>query len=281
MALKIFTDSGCDFPMELFNGKVHIVPLHVTFNEGTYLDRVDLSTADFYQKMREQEELPKTAAPSPYSFLEKFQKELEQGDEGIIISLSSQLSSTFQNARIAVEMYKEINPQAKLEVLDSKNASIGMGVIISKALDFLHDTIHFEEVTQRIREVIDRTYTLIFLDTLENVIKGGRLDRVKGKIASVLNIKILMKNSFEGSLEIIDKVRGSKQALNRLFELVDEYGGNIEQRVLAIAHANCEEKAQNIKRLFEEKYQEAKIVLTEIGPSIGTYSGEGGILISF
>lgn len=281
MGVQIFTDSSCDLPKEILTeNNIHVIPLHVTFKDKTYLDRVDLEVKEFYQKMKEQEELPKTAAPSPYDYLHCLEKNMKENDEGIVISLSSQLSSTYHNAKTAVEMYKENNPNTKIEAIDSKNASVGLGLIVQYAASLIEEGLEYKTLLQRIKEKVDQTTTLIFLDTLENVIKGGRLDKVKGKIASVLSIKILMKNSIEGSLEIIDKVRGSKKAMLRLIELFEEYGGNLEEKILGLAHSNCEEKALILKETIEKKFKQVRVVLTEIGPTIGTYAGEGGILVS-
>ncbi len=282
MTIKIFTDSSCDLPQDLIaKNNVNIAPLHVTFQQNTYFDRVNLNVNEFYSKMNEQEELPKTAAPSPYEFYKLYKDNLEPKDEGIVLSLSSQLSSTFQNAKFAIDMYKEDYPNANITAIDSKNASIGLGLIVNQTAKLIENGYSYIDITNKVTEIVNNTNTFIFLDTLENVIKGGRLDRVKGKIASVLSIKIIMKNSYEGSLDIIDKVRGSKNAIKRLVDLLEEYGYNLEKKILGIAHSNCEEKAIKVKKMIEERYQYAKIILTDIGPTIGTYAGNGGILISF
>ncbi|OEF99256.1 hypothetical protein BHF71_09480 [Vulcanibacillus modesticaldus] len=282
MAVKLFTDSSCDLPMEVIkSNKIIVVPLRITFDNESYLDRVNLEVSEFYQKMREHEELPKTAAPSPHDYLEILEQELGPQDEGIIITLSSQLSSTLQSAKMAIEMYKEKYSNAKVVALDSKNASVGLGLIMIQAAKLRDNGLAFAEIVKKIRDVIDKTHTLILLDSLENTIKGGRLDKVRGKVATILSIKVLMKNSFQGSIDIIDKVRGSNKAVSRLLDFIGMYGENLEEKFLAIAHSECEEKAIKLKKMIEERYKTAKIIITEIGPTVGTYAGEGGILISF
>lgn len=282
MAIKIFTDSSCDLPKDYIEkNNIHVVPLHVTFEDGTYLDRVNLEVNDFYHKMKHQDELPKTAAPSPHDFIQLLENKMELEDEGIIISLSSALSSTYTSAKMAVEMFRENNLNTKIEAIDSKNASIGVGIVITHTIDMIKAGLSYQEIVTRVKEVVDNTQTLIFLDSLENIIKGGRLDKVKGKIATVLSIKLLMKKTHEGSLDVVEKVRGSKNAMYRLIELIGEYGGSLEGKIFGIAHSNCEEKAKEIKRMIEDKYKTSKVILTEIGPTIGTYAGEDGILISF
>ncbi|GBF10681.1 DegV family protein [Tepidibacillus infernus] len=282
MSINLFTDSSCDLPEQIIKKyNIHVIPLHISFQNDHFLDRVNLSVNEFYQKMKGQEELPKTAAPSPQDFLDQFEKVMRPGDQGIVITLSSQLSSTYQSAKMAVDTYKEEYPHVEMIALDAKNASIGLGVILMQAAELIKESFHFEELITKIKHVIDHSHILIFLDTLENVIKGGRLDRVRGKIASVLSVKLIMKNSFEGSIDVIEKVRGSKNTVKRLIDLIEEYGVNLEQKILGIAHSNCEEKALQIKEMVEKRYKTAQIILTEIGPSIGTYAGEGGILVAF
>ncbi|TCS82546.1 DegV family protein [Tepidibacillus fermentans] len=282
MSIKLFTDSSCDLPEDIMKHyNIHVIPLHISFRSEHFLDRVNLGVNEFYQKMKIEEELPKTAAPSPHDFLHHFENVMGSEDQGIVITLSSQLSSTYQSAKMAVEMYKEEHPHVKMVALDAKNASIGLGVILIQVAQLIKEGHTFEEVVAKTKHIIDHSHILIFLDTLENVIKGGRLDRVRGKIASVLSIKLLMKNSFEGSLEVVDKVRGTKNAIKRLIDLIEEYGENLEQKILGIAHSQCEEKALMIKEIIEKRYRFARIILTEIGPTIGTYAGEGGLLISF
>jgi len=282
MAIRFFTDSSCDMPSQWIQEKgIHIVPLKISFGNETFLDRVNLSVEQFYNKMRNYPELPKTAAPSPYDYQEVFEQIMEPGDDAIIISLSSALSSTYQSAKLAVEMFQEDHPDHRMEVFDSKNGSVGLGLIVLQLAKMRDDGNSYEEITEKAPALIKNTFTFVLLETIENAVKGGRVDRVKGMIASMLNIKVLLHVSQEGTVEILDKARGSKNALKRFFDLVEEFGGNFEERVLAIAHSNCEEKAIQVKQMLEEKYKTAKIFMTEIGPTIGTYASEGGLLISF
>ncbi|WP_339060278.1 DegV family protein [Tepidibacillus marianensis] len=282
MAIRIFTDSSCDLPPQWIKEKgIHIVPLKISFGNETFLDRVNLSVEQFYNKMRNYHELPKTAAPSPHDYQELFEKVMEPGDDAIVISLSSALSSTYHSAKLAVQMFQEEHSDHRMEVFDSKNGSIGLGLIVFQLAKMSEEGKSFQEIIEKAPVLIKNTFTIVLLETIENAVKGGRVDRVKGMIASMLNIKVLLHVSQEGTVEILDKARGSKNALKRFLDLVEEFGGNFEEKVLAVAHSNCEEKASQVKQMLEEKYKTAKVFMTEIGPTIGTYASEGGLLISF
>lgn len=117
--------------------------------------------------------------------------------------------------------------------------------------------------------------------TLENVIKGGRLDRVRGTVASVLNIKLLMKASEEGSVEVIEKIRGTQKALQRMIDKLGEIRHEYDQDVIAVAHSNCEERAREVLKQLLEKYPFRNVLFSNMGTVIGTYAGEGGVLIAY
>ena len=282
MAIRIFSDSSCDLPKEWIEEyDIHIVPLKISFGSETFLDRVNLSVAEFYEKMRNHADLPKTAAPSPHAYIELFEKVMQPGDEAMVISLSSALSGTHQSATMAIEMFQETHPSFRMEAFDTLNGSVGQGLVVLKVAQMIANGETFDQVAEKMPDLIRNTYNLVLLETVENAVKGGRVDRVKGMIASVLNIKVLLHVSKEGKVEILDKVRGSKNALKRYLDLVGEYGDNFEEKIMGIAHSNCEEKALEVKKMLEERYKTAKIFLTEIGPTIGTYASEGGLLIAF
>jgi DegV family protein with EDD domain len=139
----------------------------------------------------------------------------------------------------------------------------------------------FETLEASVRTWAQETQTYFFLDTLENVIKGGRLDRIRGAVASLLNIKLLMKANEEGGLEILEKVRGSKAAIQRIFEKVVEEAKDSKGRILAIAHSNCEQKAFELVERIRQAASFDDYIMSDMGPVIGTYAGEGGIMVAF
>ncbi|MDF2926971.1 MAG: domain protein DegV family [Paenibacillaceae bacterium] len=279
MAIKIFSDGSADLPKRILEQlDITLVPLSVHFEHDHYDSDMDLDL--FYRKMKEECVLPKTCSPSPHSFLEYF-KNASEHEEILCISLSSALSSTYHHALMGKTMFEEEHQGKKsIEVLDSKNASLGLGLLVYKAAKMAKEGHTLQEMVQTMKRSITEVKNYFVLDTLENVVKGGRLDRVRGAIASVLNIKLLMRASEEGNLEVLEKVRGTQNAIKKMIDRIGDAGHGFEQRILAIAHSNCEERAREVMEMILKRYPFKEVILAEMGPVIGTYAGEGGILVS-
>ncbi|MGE6227092.1 DegV family protein [Paenibacillus chitinolyticus] len=281
MTIKIITDGTSDLPQELARElDITVVPLIVRFGDKEMTS--DMSRTLFYDLMRQEPALPQTASPAPHTFMEEYRK-ASQSDI-LVVSVSSNLSSTYHHALMAREQLMEDGYSGRIEVLDSRTASLGQGLLAVKAAKLAKEGMPFEELTARMKEEVKSHHTYFFLDTLENVIKGGRLDRVRGAVASVLNIKQIMKASEEGTLEPFEKVRGTQNAIKRLIERVSEKVSetrhDLGRTILGIAHSNCESRARDVRDQLLRLFPFGQVVITEMGPVIGTYAGEGGILIS-
>jgi DegV family protein with EDD domain len=280
MPVHIITDGSSDLPDTMKEQlDIRIVPLGVHFGEKTY--NSDLSASAFYRLMGESAELPKTSSPSPQAFLNAF-KRVPQGEPILVIALSSALSSTYQHAKLARDMYFEEQPDAgEIEVVDSKTASMGLGGIVYQAAQLAKQEKPLKELTAAVLELARDTRTYFVLDTLENVIKGGRLDRVRGAVASMLNIKLLMHANEQGAVEVMEKVRGTTGAVKRMVGKIEEIKADVSSRVLSVAHSNCEARAKELIRTITAIYPFREVILSNMGPVIGTYAGEGGLLISY
>jgi len=278
--IKIITDGSCDLPQEWTNRyDVSVVPLSVHFGNETFAS--DLDSDYFFKRMSEEAELPKTSSPSPMDFIAKFKESLKEYSSILVLSCTSKLSSTYHHALMAKEMMQEEGCDHPIEVLDAKTTSAGLGTLVARAAQMAKEGIHYDELVDKMKRHIQETRTYFTLDTLENVIKGGRLDRFKGTVASVLNIKLVMKASEEGAIEVVEKLRGMPKALKRLIEKVGETWHAGDKRIITIAHANCEERARELLRQIMLLYPFEQAIVTNMGPIIGTYSGEGGIVISY
>lgn len=279
MAIKIITDSCSDLPQEILDKyNIGVVPLEIRFGDESYWDGIDISNEEFYKKMKEHKELPKTASPSPQQFISEFEGPEE---DIVIVTISSNLSSTYNSALIAKEIYEKENKNKKIHIIDSLNASVGEGLIALKAAQMALKGMNADKLAEFLRKCAKEGQVFFLLDTLENIIKGGRIGKVTGQIATLLSIKLIMKSDGNGVVDLAEKVRGSNRAFRRLVDIVGENSRNQENSILAIAHANCYAKALEFKAMIEEKYKFKQIIISTIGAAIGTYSGEGGILISF
>lgn len=280
MPVHLITDGSADLPLALLEAwNIRVVPLGVHFGETIYDSNIH--PTDFYKLMRSAPELPKTSSPSPHAFVEAF-RQVPEGEPILAIVLSSALSSTYRHALLAKELYREERPNAgEIEVVDSKTASAGLGGIVYQAARLAKEGAPFSELTAYAIRLSGETRTHFVLDTLENVIKGGRLDRVRGAVASMLNIKLLMRANEQGAIEVLEKVRGTSAAVKRMLERVEDIKHDAGHRFMAVAHSNCAERAAALAKTLKERYRFREIVVSEMGPVIGTYAGEGGLLISY
>jgi DegV family protein with EDD domain len=281
MAIRLITDGGADLPESILaNRDITIIPLNVMINDITYKSGVELTSEKFYRLMKENEDLPKTSSPSPNDFYEAY-KNIDENDEVIVIALSSALSSTYESATIGKGMLLEEQPNRTISIVDAKTASVGQAVLVHKACKLIDEGLAYENIVSKLNETASSLNTKFVLDTLENVIKGGRLDKVRGAVASVLNIKLLMEATEDGKVDMVEKVRGSKKALKRLIDQIGECTNNFDEKTIFIAHSNCADRAADVMQKIKEQYTFKDIQIAELGPVIGTYAGEGGIVLAY
>ena len=281
MHIQLITDGGSDLPphlTEAYNAK--IVPLNIHFGDQQYVSGVDLDIQTFYKKMKEEHELPRSSAPSPYAFYEAF-KEIDPEKPILMLALSKLLSTTHDNAIMGKEMLLEEEPDRTIVVLNTKTATSGMSLLIDEAGRCVKNGMEFEPLVAHMEERIEQTTTLFILRTVENLIKGGRLDRFKGAIAKTLNIKLLMKATDEGAIDVAEKVRGNKKAMRRFVEQIGETTSNFENKVISLSYSTTEEKAKKLLQEMKDRYAFKDSLLMEMGPLCATYAGEGGYVMSF
>lgn len=274
--IRIITDGSCDFPKEIIDRiNPSIVGINVSFGEDSYIGGVDIDCETFYNKMRAFKELPKTSSPSPDRFLKLYDCE---EDELLVFTLTSKLSSTYSNAILARNMYLEENPHKRIEVIDSQSGSIGVALMILKCNELIENGKTMDEILESIDKFKEEIVFFGALDTLENAIKGGRVNPIAGRLMNALNFKVIIRIE-DGLVKPIDKARGGSNSLKKALEYVQNNvsGSN---KTMIIAHANCPEKASKIKKFVEENCEFKEILISEIGPIMGTFTSEGAILVS-
>jgi DegV family protein with EDD domain len=280
MAVKIITDSSCDLPDELLNRyNIEMIPLKVTFDDhDTYLDRFEISPAEFVKKMQASKTLPKTSAPDPQTFITSFEKGLKEAEEIIFVSLSSALSSTHQTALMASEMIGSKN----IQVFDSLTASLGTGIAAIKAVCMAAQGLTANAIMEQLNAIRKTREVLFTLDTLENVVRGGRLSSFEGMAGTLLNIKPILRGNSDGVPVVVEKVRGRKKAIHRLVSMLGELqGDNVREKLIGISHVSCSEEAQKLAQAIKEMYSpKQEIIISEMGATLGTYAGVGGLMIN-
>ena len=276
MKINIIADSSCDLP-EKYLKKINLAPMTLKFKNEIFKDRVDISPSEFYKKLKSIDYSPGSAAPSPGEFL----KHLKEDHDNFIIAISSALSSSYNNAVVAKDMFLDKINDGVVHVFDTLNASVGEGLVILKLLELREKSTSSSTVLNELGSYIEGLNTFFLLENMDNLINSGRLNKIMGKIVNMLNIKLLMGKDENGAIKLYDKIRGSKKAFNTLLDYIEEYGTDLENKYLGIAHYDCYEKAKKFKEEVEKRYNFKEIIITEMGPTIATYADRDAILISF
>lgn len=277
MNYKIVADSSCDLNNELKEKMdIGLVPLKIDVGGKTFVDDENLDTKELLQAMKNSNEPIKTSSPSPGDFL----KEYEKGDNVFVVTLSSALSSTYSNAVLAKNIAMETGNKF-IHVFDSLSASIGETLVSLKILESIQNNLKPKEIVKKVEEYIDEMKTFFILESLDNLMKNGRISKAMGHMASLLSIKPIMGGDDDGSIKLVEKVRGSKRAFNRLVEIIGEQGDKFEDKILGIAHANALDKAEELKKAIEEKYNFKDIIIVETRGLSTAYADNGGIIVAF
>ena len=276
--IKLITDGSCDLSKEIIeSSKVEIVDVKVSFGDKSYSTRTDINIPEFYEMMKGYKELPKTSCPSPNQFLDAFDCE---EDNIIVLCLTSKLSGIYNSAVLAKNMYEEENGSKKrIEIIDSTTGSIGQALLVSKVANMIDEDKDMDEILNTIEKLKHEVVFYGALHTLENAIKGGRINALAGKIIGALNLKAIVHIN-DGLVKPIDKARGDKNSINKVIDYIKNNVHKTSGTKLAIGHANCLDKAMKIKEVLEDYHDFKEVHVMEVGPSMGVYTSEGAVLVA-
>lgn len=278
MGTKIIGDSCFDLNEELKKiPNLDIAPLKINIDGREFIDNESLDQKELLMFMKNSSNVPKTASPSPSDYI----KEYEGEEDVFVVTISSKLSGSYNSAILAKEMYLEQSKDKFIHVFDSLSASVGQTLVGLKILEMEELNYKREKVVVKVNEYIQEMKTLFLLESLDNLIKAGRINKIVAKIATAFSIKPIMCATDSGSINILEKARGSKKALRRLVDLIGEKGEKLEEKILGIAHCNCFEKAEKLKAEIKEKYNFKDIIIVETAGISTVYANDGGIVIAF
>lgn len=273
--IKIITDGSCDLSHEVLNKfNINVVPLGVSFGEEHYTAGVDIDNKEFYSKMKESKELPKTFCPSPENFCKEYQCE---EDKIIVIALSSKLSGTYNSASLARDLYLSEHKEKDIRVIDSMTGSIGAGLLLIKAAKMISEGKDIDEIVEAIENLKEKISFYGTLETLENAIKGGRINPLAGKIIGALNFKAIVQIK-DGVVKPIDKARGESNSIKKVANYITSNIEDTKDKILCLMHANCPEKAHKLLSIIEKTHKFDEVYISEVGPVMGTYTSEGAVL---
>jgi DegV family protein with EDD domain len=273
--IKIVTDSACDLSPQLAEqSDVTVVPLSIRFGDHEYTDRVELTPTQFWDLCRSAKELPETAAPSPGAFAKAYDEAKEAGYDGVVaINLSAALSGTYQSARTAADSRTDGFP---VTVIDSKAVTMAQGLVVLVAADLAKSGADLNTITEAIESAISRTHVLGVLDTLDHLVKGGRVGGAKGLLGSVLSIKPILELR-DGVVEEESKQRTRSRALKYLVDKI-RTAGPFER--VAIVHGDASDLSV-VTDMLADVDLGTDLVISDLGPVVGTHGGPGLIGVCY
>lgn len=277
MAIRILTDSTSDIlPQEAQERGIMVVPLRVTFGEETFRDNEDITHREFYEKLAGADKLPTTSQPTPEDFLNCFEQARQQGDELICIMLSGGLSGTVQSAKIA----REISGYDKIYVVDSRQAVVGIRVLVDLACVLIQQDKSAPEIAAELQSAAERVRLYTLVDTLEYLHKGGRLPASVAMVGTLLKVKPILALR-DGVLSVVGKGMGGKDAMRKMLALVgDEL--NHDPRVPVYFGYTCGEGlCGQFQEMATQKYGLTETQIHSVGAVIGAHVGPGAAAIAY
>lgn len=273
---KIISDSSLDLNEKLENEiEIEKVPFKLYINEDEIVDDHSLNVLEFIQRMKHSSKLPRTACPSPNDFKTHF-----EGEEDIYaITISSKLSGTYNSAILAKNLVLE-EFKKRIHVFDSKSASIGQTLIGLKIKELLDKNFDFDQVVDQVEDYIANMKTYFISESLENLIKNGRIPSWKGRLAMALRIRPIMA-AIDGNIELLENKRGSNKAFERLAEIVKENVVNERNKILAISHVNNLERANSLKKRIQELCDFKDIIIVPTHGLTSLYCDDQGIILAY
>lgn len=277
----LMSDSTCDLPAELY-GQMGVKILKLSFEiDGQTHSDGDMDYHEFYEKMRNGS-LTKTSQLSPSQTETAFEKVVKSGRDVLYLAFSSGLSGTFNSACIARDNLMEKYPEAKIVCIDSLCASSGEGLLLYKAWEKMQEGLDIDQLARWIEENKLHVCHLFTVDDLVYLHRGGRISKVTAVAGAVLGIKPILHVDDEGRLVAIGKVRGRKQSLNKIIDLMCERIEDYDNPVIAISHGDCWGDADYIADLARKKLgQDIKVITAYTGTVIGAHSGPGTLAFFF
>jgi len=280
LKVKILADSACDLTKEYYDQyNIDMVPLTVHLGEEEYKDGVEISPKKIYDAMREGA-TTKTSQVSPHTFKSIFTSYAESNQPLVYLAFSSELSGTYQTAKMMEQEIKEKFPNAPLHVVDTKCASIGYGLVILRAAQLAQEGGTADEIIDLATYHAQHMEHIFTVDDLEYLYRGGRVSRTAAFVGSLLRIKPLLHVE-DGKLIPIEKIRGSKRVLNRMVEVMEERGTDFTNQVIGISHGDDLETAEKLATIIKDKFAVKDIIIEMVGSVIGAHSGPGTIALFF
>jgi len=274
MAVRIVTDSTSDITSELAQELgITVVPLTVFFGHESFLDRVEISTDDFYKRLAKESAFPTTTQPAPGAFVDVYNKLAEETDEILTIVISSKLSGTYQSATNAKSM---VTKKCRIEVIDSQNVAMGFGLLVITAAQAAQAGASLKEVMDLVNKGVSRSHIIIYFETLKYLAKGGRIGKAQGLLGSMLSIKPILTMK-DGEIAPMTRVRSKAAGMDYIHNFIAGFP-NIEQ--LAVEHCTTPGDADKLIESLKSFLPKGDITRSTVSPVLGAYAGPGALAVT-
>ena len=278
MSFHIVCDSCTDLTEEdLKKGCYTLVPLTLLVDGEEIIDDETFDQADFLAKVAASKESVKSACPAPESYMEAYSK----ADDIYVVTLSAELSGSYNSAVLGKNLYEEENGTKNIHVVNSRGAATTQVLIARKLNEYASQGMPFEEVVDKIEEYTTSLRTYFVLETLEVLRKNGRLSRLSATIAGALNIKPVMIGTRDGVIQKAAQARGMKKALAKMVEHMGSEGRDPTRRQFVISHCNCYERAVYVKELIKKHLHAEDVDIVDTKGVSSLYACDGGIIVSY
>lgn len=278
MAVRIFTDSTSDFPKEMQEQlQLTVLPLTFRFGQEQFLQGVELTTREFYQRLRAAKELPQSTQVAPQAFIDALTPVVAAGDEVVIFTLSSELSGTYQSACAA----KDAFPEAAIHIVDTLTATLGMQLLIYQAVKMRDEGKNAQEIYDEMMALRDRTRVYAIIDDLKYLVMGGRLPGAGAKVGGLLKLKPgIIVDSTTGHVKLLGVVRGLKKGAVWLQEKAEADGIDPDFPVI-FGHTDAQDREELLFGTFGIDENAYIVWHHEVGEVIGVHAGPGAMALSF
>lgn len=280
--LHIITDSASDLPKDYIEQhKLHVIPTPVVIDNVDYFDGSTIQTGEFYQILDDIKRDVKTYHINPAMFTEAFLPYAQAGDSVIYLCFSTGIAGTFNAANVALANVREDYPDFDLTIVDSKSASAGFGLVVSKLITMLEKGASKEEILEAADYFIAHIKHVFTVQTLAYLIKGGRLTKFKGTLAETLDMKPVLIVNESGALAVIKTVRGRKKSLRYLIDYAKETGLRLENQTIALCHGEDPDSLNFVNEIVQETFHPKNTIVSVVGCAIGAHTGRGIIGFCF
>ena len=277
MDYKIVVDSCGELTREMKESGVFVTAsLSMQVNGVNIVDDQTFDQADFLKRVAESTECPKSSCPSPEEYMSLYECDARRV---YAVTLSSELSGSYNSAELGSRLFREENPEKKIHVFNSRSASVGETLIALKIRECEEKKMSFEEVVRCVESYIEEQHTYFVLENLDVLRKNGRLTGIKSFVASALNIKPVLGSTPQGTICQLGQARGMKKALVKMVERIVQEAQDVENKILAVSHCNCPERAKVVEQMLLERMPvKSSFVIDTAGIST-MYASDGGIIV--